>query len=76
MCAELASRAAEVGAVTIKLLEADAGARTGALAIGGELRGWSFYPCGPEPMAAAVREGLVRQGVPARQVHSKEFDFR
>ena len=71
-----AERTAEVGAVTIKLLESDAGARTDALAIGGELRGWSFYPCGPRLMVAAVREGLARQRVPARHIHSEEFEFR
>ena len=67
---------AEVGAVTIKPLESVAGARTDALAIGGELRGWSFYPCGPEPMVAAAREGMARQGVPARHIHREEFEFR
>ena len=77
---ELGSRAAEVGGVTIKLLESDAGARIDALAIGaeigGELRGWSFYLCGPKPMVSAVRGGLARQGVPARRIHNEEFEFR
>ena len=77
---ELEARAAELGGITIILFESDAGARINADVIGADLGGalkdWSYYLCGPKPMVAAVSDGLKKQGVPVRRIHNEEFEFR
>ena len=77
---ELETRAAELGGVTITLLESDAGKLIDADVIGADLGGalkdWSFYLCGPKPMSAAVSDGLAGKGVSGRRIHKEEFEFR
>jgi len=77
---ELEARAAELGGVTIAVFDSDAGARIDAAAIESGLDGapgdWSYYFCGPKPMIAAVSGGLAERGVPARRIHTEEFEFR
>ena len=77
---ELESRTAELGNVTITLLDSDAGERIDTDVIeadlGGALGDWSYYLCGPRPMVTAVSDGLRKRGVPARRVHKEEFEFR
>ena len=77
---ELKERAAQVGGVTISRLDSDKGERIDAIAIkadiGGNMRDWEFYFCGPKPMTAAVCEGLSNLGVSKRRFHKEEFEFR
>lgn len=77
---ELEGLAADLVGVTIALFDSDAGARIDAHAIkhdlGGDLGDWSFFLCGPRPMVAAVSEGLKKQHVSARRIHSEEFELR
>jgi predicted ferric reductase len=39
------------------------------------LRSASVFICGPPPMMDAAKEALVRLGVPARDVHTEQFDL-
>ena len=77
---EMAARADELGGVTIVPVDSESGARIDAAAIGNDLGGapgdWSYYFCGPKPMIAAVSAGLSERGVPARRMHTEEFEFR
>ena len=77
---ELEARAGELGGVTIRRFDSNAGARIDADAIRNDLGGdpgdWSYYLCGPKPMVAAVSEGLKTQGVPGRRIHNEEFELR
>ena len=77
---ELETRAAQMGDVTITLLESDAGKLIDADVIdtdlGGALKDWSYYLCGPKPMTAAVSNGLAGKGVSGRHIHKEEFEFR
>lgn len=40
-----------------------------------QLRAASVFICGPPQMMDAAKEGLVRLGVPARDVHTEQFDM-
>ena len=66
--------------MTIVPVDSESGARIDAAAIGNDLGGapgdWSYYFCGPKPMIAAVSAGLSERGVPARRMHTEEFEFR
>ena len=77
---EIEARAAELENVTVTLFDSEVGARIDADAIGSDLGGafgeWSYYLCGPKPMAEAVSGGLRKQGVSRRSVHKEEFEFR
>ena len=77
---ELEARAAELGGIAIRLFDSGSGARIDAAAVGKDLDGapgeWSYYLCGPRPLAAAMSAGLAERGVPARRIHAEEFEFR
>jgi len=77
---EIETRAAELENVTVTLFDSEVGARIDADAIetdlGGAFGEWSYYLCGPKPMAEAVSGGLRKQGVSRRSVHKEEFEFR
>ena len=77
---ELEARAAQLGGITIKLFDSGSGARIDAAALQKDLDGrageWSYYLCGPKPLATAISEGLAKRGVPARRIHTEEFEFR
>ena len=77
---ELQARAAELGGITIKLFDSESGGRIDAAAIEKDLDGtpaeWSYYLCGPKPLATAMSAGLAKHGVPARRIHTEEFEFR
>ena len=77
---ELAARAAALGGVTIRRFSSETGARIDADAIqddlGGGLDTWGYYLCGPKSLVAAVSDGLKKQGVPPRRLHSEEFELR
>ena len=77
---ELEARAAELGGVTIRQFSSETGARIGADAIkddlGGGLDTCDYYLCGPKSMVAAVSDGLKKQDVPTRRIHSEEFELR
>lgn len=36
----------------------------------------SFWFCGPQPFAAALKRDLVREGLPAKSFHTELFEFR
>ena len=77
---ELSARAAEIGGVTITLFDSEAGERldTDAIAndLGGEAQDWNCYLCGPKPLVAAAAGALAAAGMPRRQIHTEEFEFR
>ena len=77
---ELEARAAELGGIAIRLFDSGSGARIDAAAVEKDLDGtpgeWSYYLCGPRPLAAAMSAGLATRGVPARRIHTEEFEFR
>ena len=77
---ELEARAAELEGITIKVFDSDSGVRLDAAAIEKDLDGtpdeWSYYLCGPKPLANAMSAGLSKRGVPARRIHTEEFEFR
>ena len=77
---ELEARAAELSGITIKLFDSECGGRIDAAAIEKDLDGtpaeWSYYLCGPKPLAAAMSAGLAKHGVPTRRIHTEEFEFR
>ena len=74
------ARAEDAGGVSVTVLESDAGRRIGAhgtvAGLDGSPGDWSFWLCGPKPMEAALSAGLAAKGVPQRQVHNGEFEFR
>ncbi len=77
---EIEARAAELGGVTVARLDSDAGRRInmGVLSrdLGGILKDWSYYLCGPKPMVEAMTRGLIERGVSKRSIHTEEFEFR
>ena len=77
---ELEARATDVDGVTVARFDSDTGHRLNADVInddlGGALREWSYWLCGPKPLVVAVSEGLRRRGVRQRRIHKEEFEFR
>ena len=77
---ELEARAAELGGIAIRLFDSGSGARIDAAALQKDLDGspseWSYYLCGPKPLTASMSAGLAKRGVPARRIHTEEFEFR
>jgi predicted ferric reductase len=58
-------------------------ARDGSLTVeeivknaGGDLRGYDIYLCGPLPMVQAFTRKFQEQGVPGKNIHYEEFNFR
>ncbi|MEP0806178.1 MAG: ferric reductase-like transmembrane domain-containing protein [Chloroflexota bacterium] len=43
---------------------------------GGDVRGYDVYLCGPLPMIQAFERGFREAGIPARNIHFEEFNFR
>ncbi|MBN1453792.1 MAG: ferric reductase-like transmembrane domain-containing protein [Anaerolineales bacterium] len=43
---------------------------------GGDVRDYDIYMCGPLPMVQAFSRKFAELGVPARQIHYEEFNFR
>ena len=77
---ELEARAAELGGVSITRFDSGTGARIDTAVIEDDLDGalsaWNYYLCGPKSMIDAVSFGLTRRGVPARSIHTEEFELR
>ena len=77
---ELEARAAALGGIAIRLFDSGSGARIDATAVEKDLVGtpgeWSYFLCGPKALATAISEGLANRGVPARRIHTEEFEFR
>ena len=46
------------------------------VASSGPITGKEIYMCGPITMMNALQKGFIRLGVPARQLHFEEFNFR
>lgn len=44
--------------------------------VGGSLRGYDIYMCGPLPMVQAFERKFREAGVPAANIHFEEFNFR
>ena len=42
----------------------------------GELSEWSYYFCGPKSMTDSLSGALTKRGVPARSIHTEEFELR
>jgi predicted ferric reductase len=47
-----------------------------AATLGGPLAERQVYMCGPLPMTEAFRKQFLAKGVPARNIHFEEFNFR
>ncbi len=77
---ELEARADEAGDVRITRFDSGAGARLDADIIeddlDGELSEWSYYFCGPKSMIDSLSGALTKRGVPARSIHTEEFELR
>ena len=77
---ELERLAVCLGDVAITRLDSDRGARISAdvisAAVGGALRDWSYYCCGPQSMNVAESDGLKEYGVSAHRIHREEFEAR
>lgn len=43
---------------------------------GGDVRGYHVYMCGPLPMVQAFEKKFLALGMPARNIHYEEFNFR
>ena len=68
------------GDVAITRLDSDRGARIStdviSADVGGALRDWSYYCCGPQSMIVAVSDGLNEYGVSEHRIHREEFEVR
>jgi len=42
----------------------------------GALSGYHIYMCGPLPMIQAFEKKFLESGVPAKNIHFEEFNFR
>ena len=43
---------------------------------GGVISGYDVYMCGPLPMVQAFERKFLESGVPAKNIHFEEFNFR
>src|SRR5215216_1351223 len=44
--------------------------------VGGDVRGYDIYLCGPLPMMQAFEKKFLASGVPKNNIHYEEFNFR
>ena len=77
---ELETRAAELGNVTIKRIDSNAGMQIDTATIEADLNealnDWTYYLCGPKSMIATLSKGLKKRGTPSRDIHTEEFELR